>query len=385
MQRLVFALSILLTLSACRNSAQSQQTYDDRPPQRVEAEDRDALDSEITLGRRTAITRAVEAVAPAVVSINVTGVQRVEVRDPFDEFFAPFFGRTRPRVMERPVQNMGSGFVVSPDGYIVTNEHVVSNASQITVAWPDGSTLEAERVGADPATDLALLKVSPAEPLPYLSWSNELRPIVGEWVIALGNPFGLFQAADPSVTVGVVSAVDRDLHSQRDGRIYRDMIQTDAAINRGNSGGPLVNAFGEVIGVNTAIISETGGSIGLGFAVPSSKATRIIEELREKGQIDRSYYTGLYGINVNQRIAGALGLTDTRGILVRDVDPGSPGDRAGIQAYDVITAVEGRSVNNLDDFVAALYDFRPGDVVRVDIVRDGDRSTVSLTLGRAQS
>jgi serine protease Do len=328
MQRLVFALVLLFSVSGCRNSAQSQ--HEDRPPQRVEAPDRDQVEDEIALGRRTAITRAVEAVAPAVVSINVTGVQRVEVRDPFDEFFAPFFGRTRPRVMERPVQNMGSGFVVSPDGYIVTNEHVVSNASQITVAWPDGSTLEAERVGADPATDLALLKVSPERSLPYLSWTSESRPIVGEWVIALGNPFGLFQAADPTVTVGVVSAVGRDLHSQRDGRIYRDMIQTDAAINRGNSGGPLVNAYGEVIGVNTAIISETGGSIGLGFAVPSVKALRIIEELRDKGSIDRSYYTGLYGINVNQRIAAALSLSEARGILVRDVDPGSPGDRAGI-------------------------------------------------------
>lgn len=382
MTRLIVALSFILVFAGCRNNAQSQ--HEDRPPQRVETQE-GSLHEEISTDRRTAITRAVEVVAPAVVSINVEGVQRVQVRDPFDEFFAPFFGRSRAREVERPYQNMGSGFVMSPDGYIVTNDHVIGNATQISVSWPDGTTLEAQRVGADPATDLALLKVSPSASLPYLSWASDARPIVGEWVIALGNPFGLFQAADPTVTVGVVSAVGRDLRSQRDGRIYRDMIQTDAAINRGNSGGPLVNAFGEVIGVNTAIISETGGSIGLGFAVPAEKAMRIIAELREHGEIDRSYYTGLYGINVNQRIAAALNLEDARGILVRDVDPGSPGDRAGIQPYDVIRSVEGQSIHNLDDFVASLYDFRPGDVIQIELIRDGSRSTVNLTLGRQQS
>ncbi len=384
MPRLITVLFMVLLVSGCNNDANSQQTYEDRPPQRVERSGSE-VDAEIASSRRTAITRAVEVVAPAVVSINVRSVERVRVRDPFDDFFAPFFGQTRPRIMERPVQNSGSGFVISADGYIVTNDHVAGNADEVTVAFPNGETLEAELVGSDPATDLALLKVRPSGALPYLSWADDDVPLVGEWAIALGNPFGLFQASDPTVTVGVVSAVGRDLRSGNDGRIYRDMVQTDAAINRGNSGGPLVNAMGEVIGVNTAIYSGSGGSIGLGFAVPSSRARRIIEELRADGSIDRSYYTGLYGINVNRRIAQALGLEETAGILVRDVDPGSPGAQAGVQPYDVIASVEGRSISNLDDFVASLYEFRPGDTVQLELIRENRRITTQLRLGRQDS
>ena len=289
------------------------------------------------------------------------------------------------RIMERPVQNTGSGFVISADGFIVTNDHVAGGADEISVAFQNGETLEARLIGSDPATDLALLKVNPPTPLPYLTWAEDDVPLVGEWAIALGNPFGLFQASDPTVTVGVVSAVGRDLRSGNDGRIYRDMVQTDAAINRGNSGGPLVNAMGEVIGVNTAIYSSSGGSIGLGFAVPASKARRIIEELRIDGSIDRSYYTGLYGVNVTGRIAQALGLENTGGILIRDVDPGSPGAVAGVQPYDVITSIEGNEIQNLDDFVATLYDFRPGDTIRIALIRDNQRIETSLVLGRQGS
>lgn len=383
MPRLIALLLVALLATGCKNDANSQQTYDDQPPQRV-SEPTEEIDVNIGRSRQTAITRAVEVVAPAVVSINVRAIERVRVRDPFDDFFAPFFGQARPRIMERAVQNSGSGFVISPDGYIVTNDHVAGNATEVTVAFPDGETLEARIIGSDPATDLALLKVEPPQPLPYLTWAEDGDPLVGEWVIALGNPFGLFQASDPTVTVGVVSAIGRDLRSEEDGRIYRDMVQTDAAINRGNSGGPLVNALGEVIGVNTAIYSSAGGSIGLGFAVPASRASRIIEELRASGSIDRSYYTGLYGINVNRRIAQALGLDRAGGVVIRDVDPGSPGARAGIQPYDVVVAIEGRDVQNLDDFVAALYDFRPGDTIRVELMRNGERLSTSLRLGRQE-
>lgn len=384
MQRLsAFIFSILL-VSGCGNSATSQQTGEERAPQRVEHVDPNVHEA-ISSSRQTAITRAVEAVAPAVVSINVRSVERVRVRDPFDDFFAPFFGQSRPRIMERPVQNTGSGFVISADGFIVTNDHVAGGADEISVAFQNGETLEARLIGSDPATDLALLKVNPPTPLPYLTWAEDDVPLVGEWAIALGNPFGLFQASDPTVTVGVVSAVGRDLRSGNDGRIYRDMVQTDAAINRGNSGGPLVNAMGEVIGVNTAIYSSSGGSIGLGFAVPASKARRIIEELRIDGSIDRSYYTGLYGVNVTGRIAQALGLENTGGILIRDVDPGSPGAVAGVQPYDVITSIEGNEIQNLDDFVATLYDFRPGDTIRIALIRDNQRIETSLVLGRQGS
>jgi serine protease Do len=381
-------LLIAFVLAGCNQSATSQQQFDDRTPQRVEvAAD---VDEGILRSRRTAITNAVEVVAPAVVSINVTEVRRMQVRDPFEDFFndpwfRQFFGDRPRREVEQMVSGAGSGFVISADGYIVTNDHVAGNASRITVAWMDGRTMEARLVGSDPATDLALLKVDPDDPLPFLSFAGEARPLVGEWAIALGNPFGLFEAAEPTVTVGVVSAVGRDLPAQRNGRMYRDMIQTDAAINRGNSGGPLVNAIGEVIGVNTAIYSETGSTVGIGFAIPSTRAQQIIAELRDHGQIDRSYYTGLIGVDVTPRIAQALGMEQARGVFVRDVDQGSPAASAGIRAYDVIIGMEGTQVNNRDAFVARLYDFRPGDTVNLRILRDGQPLDFSLRLGRQQN
>ena len=183
----------------------------------------------------------VETASPAVVSINV--IEQVRYQDPFfsDPLFEYFFGRQQ---LEQEVENLGSGFVISPDGYIITNDHVAGNATRITVAFPDSKTLEGALIGSDPVSDIALIKVEPEGPLPYLAFELEENAFAGEWVIALGNPFGLFEAAQPTVTVGVVSAVGRNLESAGDGRVYRDMIQTDAAINRGNSGGPLVNAVG---------------------------------------------------------------------------------------------------------------------------------------------
>lgn len=383
MKRILLTTLIVFLLAGCNRYAQSQEQEPVRSPQRVEEASVDEVNDEILVGRQTAITRAVQAASPAVVSVNVTEVQQVRYRDPFaDPWFEYFFGQRRSRVYERQVQSLGSGFVISPDGYIVTNDHVAGNATKITVAFPDGSTLEGRLIGTDPPTDIALIKVDPPEPLAYLQFSENGAPIPGEWVIALGNPFGLFEAAEPTVTVGVVSASGRDLESTRDGRIYRDMIQTDAAINRGNSGGPLVNAVGEVIGVNTAIYSETGGSIGIGFAVPSERVRRIVEELKANGSVDRSYYTGLRGRDVNDYIAQVLELDEVRGILVQDIEPGSPAERAGFQPYDVIVSFEGRPVGSLNDFLAFLYDYRPGDIVRVGILRNGRSRELSLELGR---
>lgn len=337
---------------------------------------------EINRSRETALTRAVDAVAPAVVSVNVTAMEQVRYRDPFsDPFYEFFYGRRRPRVLQRQVKSLGSGFVISADGYIVTNDHVAGHATAITVAFPDGNTLEAKLLGSDPASDIALIKVEPDKPLPYLAFAANPRPIVGEWVIALGNPFGLFEATDPTVTIGVVSAVGRDLQPQ-EGHIYRDMIQTDAAINRGNSGGPLVDALGEVIGINTAIYSESGGSIGIGFAVPGDKVQRVVKELRDKGAVDRSYYIGLYGVNVNARIARALSLNSAHGVVVDDLDPNSPAESAGFQPYDVIVAVEGEAVENQSDFVARLYDFRPGDRIHCSVIRNGKTIELVMQIGR---
>ena len=378
----VFCLFVLMV--GCEQQVQSQNADEGSVPEPISNLER--ANGEIFLTRQTAITQAVEKASPAVVSVNVTEVLRY--RDPFynDPWMEFFFGSRRSRVYERQVSSVGSGFVISPDGYIVTNDHVANNAAKITVAFMDGSTLEANVVGTDEATDLALLKVDPPESLAHLRFAETGRPIPGEWAVAMGNPFGLFEAAEPTVTVGVVSGVGRDFQPQEN-RIYRDMIQTDAAINQGNSGGPLLNAMGEVIGVNTFIYTASGGggSIGLGFAVPSDKAQSIIEELRENGRVDRSYYIGLYGLDVNERIARALDLRETRGIIVRDVEPDSPAALAGFRPYDVILTFEGEPIDSQVDFAVRLYDFRPGDVVSLGAMRDGQEITLTLELGSNES
>lgn len=374
---------IACCLLSCNQQAQSQEAVDSV------VVSSDALtvpeaNNQVFLSRQNAITHAVEKASPAVVSVNVIGVERFQYTDPFagDPWMEFFFGRRRSRVYERQVQAVGSGFVISPDGYIVTNEHVAHNAARITVAFMDGTTQEARLIGKDEATDLALLKVDTTARLEHLSFSDADHPIPGEWAIALGNPFGLFEASEPTVTVGVISGVGRDFQPQEN-RVYRDMIQTDAAINQGNSGGPLVNALGEVIGVNTFIYTAggSGGSIGLGFAVPAYKAREIIDELRTNGQIDRSYYTGLRGIDVNERIARALGLTEVRGFIVRDVDPGSPAETAGFRPYDVILTFEGENIDGQLDLAARLFDFRPGDSVTLEVLRDSRMINLQMVIG----
>ncbi|HET6568983.1 MAG TPA: trypsin-like peptidase domain-containing protein [Rhodothermales bacterium] len=384
MKRAACFAAFILVLAGCNHNARSQQQEMDRPPQRVQTpQTAPELGQNIQAVRQTAITRAVEAAAPAVVSVNVIEVQRIAYRDPFfDPWFEQFFGRDQGRVMERQVQGLGSGFVISPDGYVVTNDHVAGHATKITVSFPDGKTMDARLVGTDPASDVALLKVDTKEALPYLTFADSGDPLVGEWVIALGNPFGLFEAAEPTVTVGVVSATGRKLQGAQDGRIYNDMIQTDAAINHGNSGGPLVDALGEVIGMNTAIYSESGGSVGIGFAVPASKVKRIVEELRKNGSVDRDYYTGLSVMDVSNRIAQALQMQNAQGAFVRDIDSGSPAENAGILPYDVIVDIQGKPIANSNDYVARIYDFRPGDVVSVRVIRDGQPRTFNMKIGR---
>ena len=368
--RLFVTLLVFALLAGCSPEAQSQEKEEQPPSSKTAANDT------ISRSRRTAITRAVQSASPAVVSINVIETRRRQT--PFsDPFFEHFFGRRPPT---QKVQNVGSGFILSSDGYIVTNDHVAGSAEEITVSMPYGETLPAKLVGSDPATDIALLKVDAPRPLDHLPLADE-EPIVGEWVVALGNPFGLFKASQPSVTVGVVSAVGRDLEPQGS-RIYRDMIQTDASINRGNSGGPLVNAVGEVIGVNSAIYSQSGGSVGIGFAVPAPRVRRIVKELREKGYVDRSYYTGLYTQDVDQRIARALDLEAPEGVIVRAVETGSPGAAAGFRRYDVITAINDETVSNRGDLIEIIYEFRPGDVVTFEVLRDGTTQTLEMRLGR---
>ena len=377
------ALLALFVLAGCRQPAQSQQVPPDvPPPQRVEPpDDRGVVTDGIFGSRQTAITRAVEHVAPAVVSINVIEVRQVRVRDPFagDPFFEYFFGQQGQRTQQQQVQGVGSGFVVSPDGYIVTNDHVAGNAAKITVSFPDGRELEGRLIGSDPESDVALIKVEPPQSLPYLAFSEGEDVFVGEWAVALGNPFGLFEAAEPTVTVGVVSAVGRDFAPQ-EGRVFRDMIQTDAAINRGNSGGPLVNALGEVIGMNTFIFSRSGGSVGIGFAVPAWRVRRIVEEIQTTGEVARPAPPGLNVRALNARAARMLDLDVDEGLLVISVDPRSPAEAAGIEPYDVIVAVDGQRVPDSATASALLRSRRPGDSVLLTVVRDSREVEIAMRL-----
>jgi len=372
MKRLLVCM-LVLVLGGCRNPAQSQEQGST-----ALADSAGPVNQKVSQARRNAITRAVDKAAPAVVSINVIEARRGRGRGMRNPFFERFFGRGERR---RKVQNVGSGFIISEDGYIVTNDHVAGDAEKVTVSLSSGETIDARLVGTDAASDIALLKANYDEPLPHVEFARDARPIPGEWVVALGNPFGLFKAAQPSVTVGVVSAVGRDLQPQK-GRIYRNMIQTDASINRGNSGGPLVNAMGKVIGVNAAIYSQSGGSVGIGFAVPADKARRIIRELRETGNVDRSYYTGLYMHDVSRRIARALDLESAEGVFVRDLERDSPADKGGFQRYDVIVSANGEPVKKRSDLVAIIYQFRPGDKVDFEVIRDGERKQLTMKLGR---
>lgn len=335
---------------------------------------RASLADQVSQSRRNAITEAVAEVSPAVVGINVTQIREVTPWNPFLD--DPFFRQFLPRY-QQVVKSLGSGFIISKDGYIVTNEHVVHNATEVVVTLVTGEHYKARIVGADYVTDLALLKIEAGRELPFARLGNSDEVIIGEWVIALGNPFGLFEInAQPIVTVGVVSAVNQDFGRQVSDRVYQDMIQTDAAVNSGNSGGPLVNILGEVIGVNTWIISaseNTGANIGLNFAIPINRVKRVLNDLKRYGEVNRRFWTGLEVENVNPLIARYLGLSTPRGVIVADVKKNSPAARAGVQPGDVILKVNGRPVQTTDDIWAVIEDedLKPGDTLQLEVLRDG--------------
>jgi len=322
--------------------------------------------------RRTVITEAVRVVSPAVVGINVLQIHQYRPRNWLfdDPFFRHFFPETRAQT----VQALGSGFIISSDGYIVTNEHVVNEAAEIVVTLPNGKKYEADLVASDYISDVALLKITTSEPLPVVTLGNSDDLIIGEWAIAFGNPFGLFDMGQPSVSQGIISATDRDFGRQSDNRVYKDMIQTDAAINSGNSGGPLVNSVGEVIGINTFIFSgseRAGTSIGLGFAIPINRAKRIIKELREYGRVNRRFRTGLEIESVTYSLARYLGLKTTDGVIISSVEPDSPASDAGLKVGDVIVAINGNPIRNTQDVwnVIEDSDAKGGDILNLKILR----------------
>jgi serine protease Do len=337
---------------------------------------------QIITSRQNAITQAVAKVSPAVVGINVTEIR--EFRDPFsrffgdDPFFRQFFG---DRTYRQEVKGLGSGFIISPDGYIVTNDHVAGNASEVTVTLTGGKRLKAQVIGTDAATDITLLKVD-GKDLPSVPLGNSDEIVVGEWAIALGNPFGLFEINDkPTVTVGVISSTGMNL-----GRIgehyYKDMIETDAAINGGNSGGPLVNSLGEVIGVNTLIYTAGQSStfVGYGFAIPINKVKKIVTELKRKGKIVRNVWVGFEAQQVDARIARYFGLRNVEGIIVSEVQPNSPADKAGLKIGDIIIEVNGDKINSEEDFAGILIDAGPGDILNIKFYRERKTLTVQLKI-----
>jgi serine protease Do len=293
---------------------------------------------------------------------------------PGDDFFDDFFddGEEDENGDPQTVQSLGSGFIIDPSGLIVTNNHVIADADEIVANLADGTQLKAEIVGIDDKTDLALLKVTPKAPLKALPFGRSDSLRVGEWVLAIGNPFG-FSA---TVTAGIVSALDRDINSGP----YDHYIQTDASINRGNSGGPLFNIGGEVVGINTAIMSPTGGSIGIGFAVPSEIAVPVIEQLRRFGEVRRGWI-GVRIQDVTDDVAEGLGMTEASGALIAGVSEDGPAATGGLKEGDVVVEFNGKIVKTMRDLPRVVADTPPDDTVDVTVIRDGARVTLKIKVG----
>ena len=291
---------------------------------------------------------------------------------PFEEFFREFFERNRPESQPKRATSLGSGFIIDPSGLIVTNNHVIADADEVTVNLHDDTSLKAEVIGRDTKTDLALLRVKSSKPLTAVAWGNSDKSRVGDWVVAIGNPFGL----GGTVTAGILSARQRDINAGP----YDDFIQTDASINRGNSGGPLFNMDGEVIGVNTAIFSPSGGSIGIGFAIPSSLAKPVIEQIKAHGRTRRGWL-GVRIQGVNDEIAESLGLGKSRGALVASTTEKGPAADAGILAGDVIITFDGKEIGDMRRLPRVVAETPIDKKVKVAVWRKGKEVLLDVKVG----
>ena len=356
---------LLLTLAGCRERGEVPAFAETLEAQRPA---RPAVTRQVDNSRRTALVEASSRVSPSVVSIAVT-TTRQGSQSPFDFFFVP--------PSPRSAQSFGTGFVTRSDGIIVTNQHVVSGADRIIVTLTDGTDVPAELLGEDALTDIAVIRIDRSDlQVAPVGKSSDL--MIGEWVVAMGNPFAyLLGNAEPTVTAGVVSAINRNILPGRDqSGLYLDMIQTDAAINPGNSGGPLANAAGEVVGVNSSIFTQSGGSIGLGFAIPIERALRVADEIVQHGAVRRAW--------VGFDAAGAESLRDWKtqgGVLVRSVAPGGPAERAGLREGDVLTRANDRTLRNYLDWEAVKLDLRVQDAVRLTYRRGGGTQISTLVSG----
>ncbi len=329
----------------------------------------------------------IEKASPAVVTISSTRVikpSEQQQNNPFtaDPFFRQFFGGPNARPRAERERGLGSGVIVSSSGFILTNNHVVDKATSLKVALSDGRDFTAKVVGTDPQTDLAVVRIS-ANDLPVMPFANSDAARVGDLCFAIGNPF----EQDHTVTMGIVSAKGRHLQALTH---IQDFIQTDAAINPGNSGGALINAQGQLIGINTMILTGGGGSpfgggeggnIGIGFAVPSNMAKQVMDQIEKNGKVSRGYLGARLG-SLTPELAPQFGMKDTRGALVDSVDPGGPGAKAGLKMGDVITAIDGKPVTGMDDATMDVIAHAPGSTAKLDIIRDGKPMQLSATLGQ---
>jgi len=338
----------------------------------------------VSSSRRTAIVVAAERASPAVVSVSVM-TTRVVRSDPFgglfhDEFFERFYP---PMEYKQRIPGLGSGVIVDGSGLILTNEHVVHDADDIQVTLTDGRHVPATLLGSSPTYDLAVLRIK-GDKLPVAPLGDSDQLLVGEWAIAIGNPFGfLLNDSQPTVTAGVISATRRDIKSEvTSNGVYKNMIQTDAAINPGNSGGPLVNGDGEVIGINTFIFTQGGGSLGIGFAIPINLARRILDEVVKYGRV-RAAWPGMQVQEVTPALAQRLGFPEPGGLVATRVESGGPADQAGVKVGDRVRSVNGVPIRTVEDAQRAIYGAGVGDKLKLGIERDGHARSVEITLVEA--
>ena len=377
-----FLLLAALVLGA--SSLHSLAPAQELAPKAAAAQD-NVLGKDPTASRRTAIVAAAQRVGPSVVTISVVQTRTVQSSPFASEFFEPFFRDMLPSYRYREqVPSMGSGFIISSKGYVLTNEHVVRGADKITVTLPDGRSFPGKVLGSHPQYDVAIVKIEGSN-LPTAPLGSSTDLMIGEWAIAIGNPFGfLLNDTQPTVTAGVISATRRDIKAGTGEGIYKNMIQTDAAINPGNSGGPLVNASGDVIGVNTFIFTKSGGSEGIGFAIPIDAAKRVVDEIIKYGRV-RNVWIGVGTWDITPYLAQKLGTKDPNGLYIASVERGSPADKAGAKVGDIIRKVNGTAISDVNEAYRALFGANVGDTITLTVERDGKLATLRLTLEELQN
>ncbi len=364
------AAAVCLPIPGCAQPAREPIPAGLENPSKAEA------DAAVTASRTNAIVTASAKCSAAVVTVNTVQTVRRRVFNPFfsplwQDFFRDFMGPPYQEYEEQ-IPSMGSGFIFDPDGYILTAEHVIHGADKIEVTLPDDRTFEAEWLGSDYEHDVAVLKIEGTN-FPYIELGDSSDLMIGEWAIAIGNPFGhVVESASPTVSVGVISAVRRQMNSSGPGgfRFYGDLVQTDASINPGNSGGPLVNALGRAIGVNVTIITTSGGSLGIGFAVPINVARDAARKLIAEGPPGRAW-VGAYLVEVTPAVTKSLGLPNEDGLLISDIDENAPAFQVNLRRGDVILAVNGKAVNDVDSYNSILSAIKPGAAVDLKVRREG--------------